>query len=45
MRSDIYMLKVLEERGKLKANEELYRLTIYMSQGVDRENALYNLAL
>ena len=43
IRSDIYMLKVLEERGKLKANQELY--TDYLiTQGVDRENALVQAA-
>jgi hypothetical protein len=43
IRSDIYMLKVLEERGKLKANQELLGNT-YMSQGVDKENALVQAA-
>ena len=43
LRSDIYMLKVLEERGKLKANQELLGNT-YMSQGVDKENALVQAA-
>ena len=38
-RSDVYFLKVLEEREKLEANQELY--TNYLiSQGVDKENAL-----
>jgi hypothetical protein len=37
------MLKVLEERGKLKANQELLGNT-YMSQGVDKENALVQAA-
>jgi hypothetical protein len=39
VRSDVYFLKVLEERKKLKANEELYTNHL-ISQGVDRENAL-----
>jgi hypothetical protein len=38
-RSDVYFLKILEERGKLKANQELYT-DFLVSQGVDRENAL-----
>lgn len=39
VRSDVYFLKVLEEREKLEANQELY--TEYLiSQGVDKDNAL-----
>ena len=43
LRSDVYLLKILEERKKLKANQELY--TDYLvSQGVDRENAFVQAA-